>query len=75
MFLTGIFGKEAVLKRKEDDMGLLIFIGIVWIIVDLIKEACEPTIQAENWKNVPRFEVFNTDTKEFQKNLRNGKYK
>ena len=32
-------------------MGLLIFIGIAWVIIDIIKEACEPTIPAENWKN------------------------
>ena len=60
-------------------MGLLIFIGIMWIIIDLIKEACEPTIPAENWKNS---KLIHEDTfsnqissKEFQKNLRNGKYK
>ena len=57
-------------------MGLLIFIGIVWIIIDIIKEACEPTIPAENWKNVGKtWDVFDLDAKEFQKNLRNGKYK
>ena len=56
-------------------MGLLIFIGVMWVIIDIIKEASEPTIPAENWKNVPRYEVFDLDTKEFQKNLRNGKYK
>ena len=56
-------------------MGLLIFIGVMWLIIDIIKEASEPTIPAENWKNVPRYEVFDLDAKEFQKNLRNGKYK
>ena len=56
-------------------MGLLIFIGVMWVIIDIIKEASEPTIPAENWKNVPRYEVFDLDAKEFQKNLRNGKYK
>lgn len=56
-------------------MGLLIAICIIFIIIGLIKEACEPTIPAENWKNVPPFEVFTTDTKEFQKNLRTEKYK
>lgn len=57
-------------------MGLLIFIGIVWVIIDIIKEACEPTIPAENWKNVGKtWDVFDLDAKEFQKNLRNGKYK
>ena len=57
-------------------MGLLIFIGIVWVIIDIIKEASEPTIPAENWKNVGKtWDVFDLDAKEFQKNLRNGKYK
>lgn len=57
-------------------MGLLIFIGIMWVIIDIIKEACEPTIPAENWKNVGKtWDAFDLDAKEFQKNLRNGKYK
>lgn len=33
-------------------MGGIIIIGVVWIIFDLIKSASEPTIPAENWKNV-----------------------
>ena len=57
-------------------MGLLIFIGIMWVIIDIIKETSEPTIPAENWKNVGKtWDVFDLDAKEFQKNLRNGKYK
>ena len=57
-------------------MGLLIFIGIIWVIIDIIKEASEPTIPAENWKNVGKtWDVFDLEAKEFQKNLRNGKYK
>ena len=57
-------------------MELLIFIGFVWFIIDVIKKACEPTIPAENWKNVSKTnDVFKLDAKEFQKNLRNGKYK
>lgn len=56
-------------------MGLLIAIAVIWIIIKVVKEACEPTIPADNWKNVPPYEVFNTDAKEFQKNLRDGKYK
>ena len=57
-------------------MGLLIFIGIMWVIIDIIKEASEPTIPAENWKNVGKtWDVFDLDAKEFQKNLKNGKYK
>ena len=62
--------------KECDKMGLLIFIGIMWIIIDIIKEASEPTIPAENWKNVGKtWDVFDIDAKEFQKNLRNGKYK
>ena len=57
-------------------MGLLIFIGVMWVIIDIIKEASEPTIPADNWKNVGKtWDVFDLDAKEFQKNLRNGKYK
>lgn len=60
-------------------MGLLIFIGIMWVIIDIIKEACEPTIPAENWKNSKLIHedtfVKQISSKEFQKNLRNGKYK
>ena len=57
-------------------MGLLIFIGVMWVIINIIKEASEPTIPAENWKNVGKtWDVFDLDAKEFQKNLRNGKYK
>lgn len=60
-------------------MGLLIFIGIMWLIIDIIKEASEPTISAENWKNSKLIHedtfVNQISSKEFQKNLRNGKYK
>lgn len=57
-------------------MELLIVIGVLWIIVDLIKKACEPTISSENWNNVSKTnDVFKLDSKEFQKNLKNGKYK
>ena len=62
--------------RKEINMGLLIFIGVMLVIIDIIKEACEPTIPAENWKNVSKtWDACDLDAKEFQKNLRNGKYK
>ena len=57
-------------------MGLLIFIGIMWVIIDIITEASEPTIPADYWKNVGKtWDVFDLDAKEFQRNLRNGKYK
>ena len=63
-------------RQESDKMGLLIFIGIMWVIIDIVKEASEPTISAENWKNVGKtWDVFDLDAKEFQKNLRNGKYK
>ena len=55
-------------------MGGLVLIGLIWIIVDVIKKVCEPTIPAENWKNVG-WDVFDKDAKTVQKNLRNGKYK
>ena len=43
-------------------MGGLILIGVIWIIIDLIKAVCEPTIPAENWKNVSKtWDVFNLD--------------
>lgn len=49
-------------------MGLLIFIGIMWVIIDLIKEACEPTIPAENWKNVSKtWDAFDLDDIMFKK--------
>ena len=60
-------------------MELLIFIGIVWIIIDIIKEKCEPTIPAENWNHAfdrDKYGVSNCQKdKDFVKNLRKGKYK
>ena len=62
--------------KERENMELLAFIGIVWIIIDIIKEKREPNIPAKNWKNVGKtWDVFDLDAKEFQKNLRNGKYK
>lgn len=56
-------------------MGGLVLIGLIWLVVEVVKSACEPTIP-ENWKNVSKtWDVYNLDAKEFQKNLRNGKYK
>ena len=60
-------------------MGLLAFIGIVWIIIDIIKEKREPTISADHWNHAfdrDEFWVSNCQKdKDFVKNLRNGKYK
>ena len=60
-------------------MGLLIFIGITWLIIDIIKEKREPKISEENWNHAfdrDEFGVSNCQKdKDFVKNLRNGKYK
>ena len=54
--------KKFTSRKVVDNMGGLIIIGVLWIIIDLIKAACEPTIPAENWKNVG-WDVFDKDTK------------
>lgn len=44
----------------------------------MIKEACEPTIPAENWANkelIHKDRMSGISEKEFSKNLANGKYK
>lgn len=46
--------------------------------VQAIKEACEPTISAENWANkelIRKDRMKGISDKEFTKNLKNGKYK
>lgn len=56
----------------------LFIASLIGTCVQAIKEACEPTIPAENWKNK---ELINKDRmngiseKEFARNLANGKYK
>ena len=60
-------------------MGLLIFIGITWLIIDIVKEASEPTIPAYYWNHAfdrDEYGVSNCQKdNDFVKNLRNGKYK
>ena len=60
-------------------MGLLIFIGIIWVIIDIIKEASEPTIPDDYWNHAfdkDKYGVSNCQKdNDFIKNLRNGKYK
>ncbi len=60
-------------------MWILIVVGIFIVVYKLIKEACEPTIPSENWKNTKQLHrdtfVNQISTKEFQKNLRNGRYR
>ena len=58
-------------------MGGLVLIGIIWIIVDLVKAASEPTIPSNyrNNREEYRKDLWTLDNKTFQKNLKNGKYK
>ena len=60
-------------------MGLLIFIGIMWLIIDIIKETSEPTISVDHWNHAfdrDKYGVSNWQKdNDFVKNLRNGKYK
>ena len=60
-------------------MKLLAFIGIVWIIIDIIKEKREQKIPADHWNHAfdrDEFGVSNCQKdNNFVKNLRNGKYK
>lgn len=60
-------------------MEILIIIGLISVIVEIIKEKTEPTISAENWNN---WDLIRKDKyenhisqKEFEKNLKNGKYR
>lgn len=57
---------------------VLFAISIVGTVVQIIKEACEPTIPAENWGNkelIHKDRMSGISEKEFSKNLANGKYK
>lgn len=51
-------------------MGGLVLIGVIWIIVDLIKESSEPTMTRKNWDNIGQWDVFNLSDKDFNKKLR-----
>lgn len=60
-------------------MAGLGILGFIIFIIYVIKDAAEPTIPAGSWKNK---DLINEDKyhkkisqKEFEKNLRNGKYK
>lgn len=60
-------------------MGILIAIGVIWIIVKIIKEALEPTIPADYWNHAfdrDKYGISNCQKDDnFIKNLKNGKYK
>lgn len=58
-----------------EGLFLVSFIGTCYHV---IKEACQPTIPAENWANkdlIRQDRAKNISEKEFSKNLANGKYK
>lgn len=54
-------------------MGGIILVGIIWVLVDLIKEACEPTMTRKNWDNIEPYDAFNLSAKDFQKKLKGNK--
>lgn len=57
---------------------LIFFTSIVGTTVQAIKDACTPTVPAENWANRELYykDVMNgVSTKQRMKNLENGKYR
>ena len=60
-------------------MEILIIIGLISVIVEIIKEKTEPTIPANNWNNWDLIRKDRYDNhisqKEFENNLKNGKYR
>ena len=60
-------------------MEILIIIGLISVIVEIVKEKTQPHIPAENWNNLDLIHKDRYDNrisqKEFEKNLRNVKYK
>lgn len=56
----------------------LFIASLIGTCVQIIKEACEPTIPAENWGNkelIYKDRMNGISEKQFSKNLANGKYK
>lgn len=56
----------------------LFIASLIGTIYQAIKEACQPTIPAENWANkelIHQDRMNNISEKEFARNLANGKYK
>lgn len=60
-------------------MEILVIIGLISVIVEIVKEKTQPHIPAENWNNWDLIRKDRYDNrisqKEFEKNLKNGKYK
>ena len=58
--------------------GLLGLVSLIGTTAQVIKEACEPVIPAENWSNkelIYKDRMNGISDKQFSKNLANGKYK
>lgn len=56
----------------------LFIVSIFCVGYQIIKEACQPTIPAENWANkelIHKDKMSGISEKQFSKNLANGKYK
>ena len=60
-------------------MGAGAIFGIIWIVYNIIKEALQPTIPAEHWKNqeLMNEDILNPDVSidELMDNLESGKYR
>ena len=60
-------------------MGMILAIGIIWLVYHLVKDALEPTIPASHWNNYDLMfhdRVYKgLSAKEMEKNIRNGKYR
>lgn len=59
-------------------MDVLFIVSLICVVYQLIKEACEPTIPAENWANkelIYQDEMRGISQKEFFRNLAAGKYR
>ena len=58
--------------------GALSVVAILCTVYQLIKEACEPTIPAENWANKELYQkdiLSGMSVEERMRNVRNGRYK
>ena len=56
----------------------LFIASLISTVTQLIKEACQPIIPAENWANselIHKDKISGISEKEFNRNLSNGKYK
>lgn len=63
-------------------MGILAAVGIIILIYNLIKEACEPTLPANYHRNMKletedanKVRFGQMSKKEFIRNMNNGKYR